>query len=177
MAKKKIFRKLALGPAAILSALVFAILSFLGLIRFNPPSPDDSTSEASKTQTEFVSDQATSAIADVPAESETEKSETGSDSSTTESQKTADKPAPIDFVYQDQPVPITGLVINEIDYDQQGTDNTTKGASACGLLLDLIGKIYSLSIRQAVDACFCFQRIYSLSDKCGLDVFPGYNTL
>jgi len=45
-------RKLKLVPAALLSIIILAVLSLLGLLNFNPPSLNDSTAEQSESEAE-----------------------------------------------------------------------------------------------------------------------------
>jgi hypothetical protein len=55
MAKMKILRKLTLGPAMVVSALILAVLSLLGLINFSPPTVDNPSTESSEAATESSS--------------------------------------------------------------------------------------------------------------------------
>lgn len=48
--RKLIPRKLKLIPAALLSVIILAVLSLLGLLNFNPPSLNDSTAEQSESE-------------------------------------------------------------------------------------------------------------------------------
>jgi hypothetical protein len=52
MAKTKVFRKLAIGPPAILAAMIVVLLSLLGWIRFQLPSVTDSAPEDRQGQQE-----------------------------------------------------------------------------------------------------------------------------
>jgi hypothetical protein len=66
MSKKRrlhILRKLAIGPAAIIAAIIFAVLSLLGLLNFNPPSVTDSSTDAPDEQAEMTGQQARVAVA------------------------------------------------------------------------------------------------------------------
>lgn len=66
MSKKKrlpLLRKLAVGPAAIIAAIVMVVLSLLGLLNFNLPSVSESSANPSDEPAEAAAPQASFAVA------------------------------------------------------------------------------------------------------------------